>query len=397
MKSSKGIYYRNGIAYIRYQNEKGELFRESTQQADRRVAERILVKRRSQVAMLHHFPSRSFESVKFGSLLEEWWERQGKSKRSCYRYLIDAVREPFGNLRARDIRPMDIERFLDELSATGKSNAYLNVHRTVISNAFSFAIKNKLFDDNPTRAVPTRRENRRERFASPEEFRRLIAGSSEDPELEAFIYLAAMTAMRKSEILERRWDEVFLNAELPYLRVPITKNGDPKSVPIPDAVVESLKRLPSYGKAEHLFPATPTNRQPGNFKKAHRWDLGKKFRRLCEKLGIEDLRIHDLRHTGPTVLLAAGVPETVVSKLTGHRSHEVRNYQHLSPRLRQQTVDLIAQVLTEAGEIELTDTVALSATPSRKCRSGKSLKKKGKSGGLEATRTPDLYRVKVAL
>ena len=225
MKSSKGIYYRNGIAYIRYQNEKGELFRESTQQADRRVAERILVKRRSQVAMLHHFPSRSFESVKFGSLLEEWWERQGKSKRSCYRYLIDAVREPFGNLRARDIRPMDIERFLDELSATGKSNAYLNVHRTVISNAFSFAIKNKLFDDNPTRAVPTRRENRRERFASPEEFRRLIAGSSEDPELEAFIYLAAMTAMRKSEILERRWDEVFLNAELPYLRVPITKNG----------------------------------------------------------------------------------------------------------------------------------------------------------------------------
>ena len=156
----------------------------------------------------------------------------------------------------------------------------------------------------------------------------------------------------------------------------------------------------SRAMAEYLFP-TPPNRRPGNFKRPHRWDLGKKFRQLCQDRRIEDLRIHDLRHTGPTVLLAAGVPETFVSKLTGHRSREVRNYQHLSPPLKQQTVDLIAQVLTEAGDIGLTvtatDTVSRSKADGAGCGSRKLLKKKGKDGRPERTRTADLYRVKVGV
>ena len=79
--------------------------------------------------------------------------------------------------------------------------------------------------------------------------------------------------------------------------------------------------------------------------KPYRWDMGKPFRTLVGSLGLGDLRLHDLRHTGPSVLLMQGIPGDVVRKITGHRSRELERYQHLSPTFRAQTVDLIAQVL----------------------------------------------------
>ena len=75
--------------------------------------------------------------------------------------------------------------------------------------------------------------------------------------------------------------------------------------------------------------------------------MGKGFRKACRTLGIEDLRIHDLRHQGPSILLGLGVPDGIVRKLTGHRSRELRRYQHLSPELKAQTVDLIERELLE--------------------------------------------------
>ena len=69
--------------------------------------------------------------------------------------------------------------------------------------------------------------------------------------------------------------------------------------------------------------------------------MGKPFRTLARSLGLGDLRLHDLRHTGPSVLLMQGIPGDVVRKITGHRSRELERYQHLSPIFRAQTVDLI--------------------------------------------------------
>ncbi len=75
------------------------------------------------------------------------------------------------------------------------------------------------------------------------------------------------------------------------------------------------------------------------------WDIGKRFRAICLEAKIEDFRIHDLRHCGPSILLARGVPDGIVRKLTGHRSKELERYQHLSEEVKRQTVDLIAEEL----------------------------------------------------
>src|ERR1051326_8531052 len=74
-----------------------------------------------------------------------------------------------------------------------------------------------------------------------------------------------------------------------YLRM--TKNREPKRIQLPDIAVDAIWALPSYGHDEYVFPAKANPRFGGNFKKPHVWDLGKRFRRVAEAAGIQQLRI----------------------------------------------------------------------------------------------------------
>ena len=190
-----------------------------------------------------------------------------------------------------------------------------------------------------------------------------------------------------------------MDGPFPYFEVPLTKNDDPKVIPLPAIAVRELKRLPSYRKGKYVFPsmATLCYQDASLLKKPYRWDIRELFVAACEKVGLEDVHIHDLRHLGPSILLAQGVSDSIVAKVTGHRSAALKRYQHLSDSFRKQTVDLIASVLMTTASDTRTGTQVKRTdedTPKKRCKTKKS---QGLSGRPERTRTVDLYRVKVAL
>jgi integrase len=116
-----------------------------------------------------------------------------------------------------------------------------------------------------------------------------------------------------------------------------------------------LRQLPSFQVDEYVFPADRSNvRFKG--KQMHLWDIRKQFQAACDRAGIKNLRIHDLRHMATTILFLNGIPEAIIRKLTGHRSRELERYGHLSPGLKRQTVELIARQLSASGTA--TDTPA---------------------------------------
>jgi integrase len=161
--------------------------------------------------------------------------------------------------------------------------------------------------------------------------------------------------MRKGEILSRKWSDIDLNSGNPCIYVRQTKNDEPKRIQLPDIAVDALRALPSYGRHEFVFPAKPNprfkgnfKRFKGNFKRPHAWDFGRRFRRVAKLAGVKDLRIHDLRHFAASTLTGAGIEDNIISLLTGHKSRELRRYQHLREELKRKTVDLIAGVLKEA-------------------------------------------------
>ena len=110
-----------------------------------------------------------------------------------------------------------------------------------------------------------------------------------------------------------------------FLPKSVIKNKRLSRLPIPMFCVEALKQLPSYQKHEYMFPARPNARfrNVEDFQKPHAWDIGKRFRRIRELTGINDLRIHDLRHFATTMLFIEGVSDAIIRKMTGHRSDEL--------------------------------------------------------------------------
>jgi len=174
-----------------------------------------------------------------------------------------------------------------------------------------------------------------------------------------------------------------------------TKTGHQRHVPLPGAVVEALKVLPSRATSEYVFPSKPTARCPEP-ERPHLWDCGKEFRALAKAANLKDIRIHDLRHAGATILMTLGVPDAIVRKLTGHRSRELERYQHLTPELRTMTVNLIATALFRAKRAKKesgapTGTVRKTRAAGNQPRR-EVLKSRGVNGGVDGTRTRGLRR-----
>jgi integrase len=349
---TRGIYFRDGVAYIRYQDASGQLVRESTGQRDPKVAGQILAKRQSEVSMGKHFETRRFDQVAFAEILDFWWEEHGKNTRSRFEYHLPMIKERFAKKRARAIRAEDIQEFLRHLEKRELAASTVNKYRTILCSTFNFAIRWRKFDTNPVTVVPQRKEPPgRDVFLTPAQFNKLLTACGDDVELRAFLVLAGTTGARKSELLARRWEEVKLDGASPHIYIPRTKNGRPKRLPLASIAVEELRHLPSYGSDEHVFPADRSNvRFRG--KSVHRWGMRDSFKAACERAGkeFENLRIHDLRHMATTILFLRGIPEAVIRKLTGHRSRELERYEHLSPLIKQQTVELIASELKSAAD-----------------------------------------------
>ena len=177
---------------------------------------------------------------------------------------------------------------------------------------------------NPCRSVRRYKERSRERFLTPEEFRRLgrvlqEADGSVWPPAIAALRLLMLTGCRKSEILTLRWDDVDRTAG--ELRLRDAKAG-PRMVPLTPAVVAVLDGIPRI----HGNPWVIVGRKPDS----HLPDLQLYWMRICERAGLDDVRIHDIRHSYASRALSLGESLPTIGKLLGHRKvATTARYAHL--------------------------------------------------------------------
>ena len=179
---------------------------------------------------------------------------------------------------------------------------------------------------NPCRSVRHYKEHARERFLIPDEYRRLgrvlkeaeADGSVWSPAIAA-IRLLVLTGCRHSEIVSLRWDDVDRTAG--ELRLRDAKTG-PRMVPLTEPVSSVLAGI----RREPGNPWVIVGPKPGTRLSSlrHYWNS------IREKAGLEDVRLHDCRHSYASRALALGEGLPTIGKLLGHRKiATTARYAHL--------------------------------------------------------------------
>ena len=131
--------------------------------------------------------------------------------------------------------------------------------------------------------------------------------------------------MRRGEILNIKKSHIDLTINT--LLIPSTKTNDPRSIPLSTDAITSLRG--QLRASQRVFVgAIPLHEKP-LFTYTPR-GLSGAFLRLCRRLGIDDLRFHDLRHEATSRLLEKGLNPVEAATITGHKDTKMlMRYTHL--------------------------------------------------------------------
>jgi integrase len=243
-------------------------------------------------------------------------------KRMLERFVLPRL----GNLRVIEVTRADIAQLHHDL----RHIAYdANRCLEMLSKMFNLAEMWGLRPDgsNPRKHIKKYPEEKRERFLSPAELRRVgeVLREMEQEGIElpasiAAVRLLMLTGCRLGEIMNLKWD--YVDAPGKALRLPDSKTGA-KVVHLGQPAVEVLEKI----KRVEGNPWVILGTKPG----ARLTDLQPFWQRARARAGLKDVRIHDLRHTFASTAVASGQGLPMIGKLLGHTQVQTTaRYAHLA-------------------------------------------------------------------
>jgi len=265
-----------------------------------------------------------------------------------------------GKRRADLVSRADIERLLNDVKGGRTSVAAPEKRRpgsiatggagvaaqcvALVSTVLQFAVDHGVRADNPARGVKKPPVRKMQRFLSEAELRKLAesldleAESSGNAHAIAAIRLLALTGCRRGEIVNLRWRSVDLERRLLVLDDSKTRE---KVVYLSPPAAEVLKTLPRVAGTEFAIAGTITGKPSASIDKT--WD------RVRKRAGLEDVRIHDLRHTFASVGASASFGLPIIGKLLGHtQASTTQRYAHLAEDPLRRAADAIGTAISSA-------------------------------------------------
>jgi integrase len=265
------------------------------------------------------------ERTLFKDVIERYVQQVTLKTRSMREdtYRLRALaRHPIANLRMTALTPINVAEYRDErlkLVSNGAVIRELSYFSSIINHArreWGITMINPV----PLVKKPASPQGRN-RILTEEELSRLYAAltprvKNANHWILPLTKFALESAMRQGEILGLQWEHINLQNRTAF--IPLTKNGEPRTVPLSSAAVEILKGLPRNLHSA-VFPVT-------------RFTLSAAIDRARIKAKLDDWHFHDLRHMAIT-RLAEKLPNLIeLSAVSGHRSLAMlKRYYHPNP------------------------------------------------------------------
>lgn len=232
----------------------------------------------------------------------------------------------WGRQRLDEIKAQDVGKWLAEKTDEGMMLATAEKLRVMMGRSFELGRRWGIAGctNNPTRGIQRPKfDNKRERFLTADEAGRLLkaAGESLNLQLRPIVALLLLTGARVSELLQAEWRNVDLTRRA-WL-IPVSKTGKSRYVPLSQAAIDIIDQLPRFEGCPWLIPNPETKLPYVTIK--HSWQTARKAARL------NDLRIHDLRHSAASFMINSGVDLFAVGKVLGHADYKsTMRYSHLA-------------------------------------------------------------------
>jgi integrase len=289
--------------------------------------------------------------------LAEWSPRKTPSEHRRDRVMIETDILPvIGTLKVADVTLDDVAQVHQRISARG---APVRANRTaaLLSKMFSLALKQWNWRPahlgNPVSGLALHRETPRERFLSPEEIQRLVEALRAHPTASgqeeeagrisaAAVLFLLLVGSRFGETMKATWAEIDLQAGTWTKPSHHVKTRKTSTIPL-SAPARAL-----------LGSIRPRDAQPGDrvFPVSDFQVSRTCWRAVSRAAKLDNLRLHDLRHSHASLLVASGLSLPVIGRLLGHtQPATTARYAHLAVDSLRAAVEVVGRsIVPPAGE-----------------------------------------------
>ena len=254
----------------------------------------------------------------FGDLVMTYLERHVEAQRlktgaATKRRLERNIPASWKARNADSIAGWEIEALHQRIGKTRpyEANRLLEIVRTMYRHAPRW-----LYLDagtpNPTDGIKKFREQKRKRWVTPEELPALATAIDGESNIyiRAALWTYLLTGVRKTELLQARWDDV--DWQRGTLKLPETKSGEEQVVALSAAALAIFQGVPHLDGNPYILP--------GAISGHHLVNIDKAWRRVRKRAGVEDVRLHDLRRTVGSWLTQHGADLNLVKDALRHAS-----------------------------------------------------------------------------
>jgi len=255
------------------------------------------------------------QEITLGDLFQEYMERRAgfnrrpdKPKATYRLYLSD-----WNNRKLSAITHEEVDR-LHKKIGRNKGQVTANITLKLLHVMFNKAINEWRIwkGENPAHGIAKFPEQSRDRFLQSDELPRFFqaVADEENETIRDYVLLSLLTGARRSNVLAMRWQDInFARAEW---RISMTKNGTPQTVPLSLEATEILKIRKPFNDDTFVFPSSGRS--------GHLEEPKKGWKRILDRAGIEDLRLHDLRRTLGSWQAKTGASLVIIGKSLNHKS-----------------------------------------------------------------------------
>jgi len=250
-------------------------------------------------------------------IFNEFLEKHAKLHKKTWDedvYNFNRYIRAIANKKVKDINKnmiIELQQSISKNYGIYPANHSLALLHTVFNKAIEWGYDGV----NPCSGVKKFKEKSRERFLQTDEMPRFFESLNAEPNelFRDYIYISLLTGARRSNVLAMSWQEI--NIENKTWRIEETKNGESQTIHLSDQAIEILKRRLEVRYSNWVFPSSTS-------KSGHIEEPKKIWKRVLQKAGIEDLRIHDLRRTLGSWQAATGANSYIIGKSLGHKTQQ---------------------------------------------------------------------------